>query len=205
MINLKIKKIFLILITITLSLSLVSCKTDFSKYSGIYVMTTYELEEKDPDEQVDYDFDVIKKYNIELKENGYAVHTLFLGVMDEEVAFSNHYDVLEKKGEIHFYIKQGLAVTNKEEWDFIDTYMRVGNAGLYIGEKNGSTAVRITTDRIDFLDGYDINNPKDDNIVAHITGQLLKIDRGIFVKSATIGEHKIETIDGGHTIWQWMG
>lgn len=120
MINLKIKKIFLILITITLSLSLVSCKTDFSKYSGIYVMTTYEVEEKDPDEQVDYDFDVIKKYNIELKENGYAVHTLFLGVMDEEVAFSNHYDVLEKKGEIHFYIKQGLAVTNKEEWDFID-------------------------------------------------------------------------------------
>ena len=84
-----------------------------------------------------------------------------------------------------------------ERWNFIDTYMVAGNEGLFIGKNNGSTGIRISTDRIDFLNGT--GKP-----VAHITNKLMKIDSGIFVKSAQIGEHKVETMSNGHTIWQWM-
>ena len=58
------------------------------------------------------------------------------------------------------------------------------------------TQVGNTPPRIDFVDNG--------TVVAEITGQYMKINRGIFVQSATIGEHKIETIAGGHTIWQWI-
>ena len=33
----------------------------------------------------------------------------------------------------------------------------------------------------------------------------MRINRGIFVDSAQIGEHKVETISDGHTIFTWMG
>jgi hypothetical protein len=74
----------------------------------------------------------------------------------------------------------------------------MGEEGLLIQEINGQTGIRITTDRIDFLDGS--GEP-----VAYITNQVMRINRGIFVDSAQIGEHKIETIDNGHTVFTWMG
>lgn len=90
-----------------------------------------------------------------------------------------------------------------QKWNFIDTYMVAGEEGLYIGANDGSVGIRIGVDpetqkgRIDFLDGNGMP-------VAHITNQLMKIDRGIFVESAQIGEHKIETIDDGITIFTWV-
>lgn len=84
-----------------------------------------------------------------------------------------------------------------QRWSFIDTYMVAGEEGLYIGEKDGSSAIRVTTNRIDFLDGS--GEP-----VAYITNQVMRINRGIFVDSAQIGEHKIETISGGHTVFTWV-
>jgi hypothetical protein len=85
-----------------------------------------------------------------------------------------------------------------QSWIFLDTYVRMGEEGLLIQEINGQTGIRITTDRIDFLDGS--GEP-----VAYITNQVMRINRGIFVDSAQIGEHKIETIDNGHTVFTWMG
>lgn len=85
-----------------------------------------------------------------------------------------------------------------EQWNFLETYVRLGDEGLLIQEMNGATGIRITNNRIDFLDGR--GEP-----VAYITNQVMRINRGIFVDSAQIGEHKIETIAGGHTTWQWMG
>ena len=84
-----------------------------------------------------------------------------------------------------------------DQWSFLDTYVRMGDEGLLIQEMGGSTGIRITTDRIDFLDGS--GEP-----VAYITNQVMRINRAIFVDSAQIGEHIIETISGGHTIWQWV-
>jgi hypothetical protein len=85
-----------------------------------------------------------------------------------------------------------------EQWTFLDTYVRLGEEGFIIGSETGATAIRISDDRIDFLDGS--GEP-----VAYITNQIMRINRGIFVDSAQIGEHKIETIGDGHTIFTWMG
>ena len=85
-----------------------------------------------------------------------------------------------------------------ERWSFLDTYVTLGNEGLLISEMNGSTGIRISKDRIDFMDGS--GEP-----VAYITNQVMRINRGIFVDSMQVGEHKVETIADGHTIWQWMG
>lgn len=94
------------------------------------------------------------------------------------------------------------AITNNlgamsESWGFVDSYMTVGNEGLVIGQANGNTAIRISDDRIDFMDGS--GEP-----VAFITNQVMQINRGIFVQSLTVGEHKVETIEGGHTIFTWV-
>ena len=56
--------------------------------------------------------------------------------------------------------------------------------------------IQVGPERIDFISNY--------TSVANISGDILEIKRGIFAKSATIGEHKIETIAGGHTVWQWV-
>lgn len=85
-----------------------------------------------------------------------------------------------------------------ERWSFLDTYVTLGDEGLMISEMNGSTGIRISKDRIDFMDGS--GEP-----VAYITNQIMRINRGIFVDSMQVGEHKVETIAEGHTIWQWMG
>lgn len=74
----------------------------------------------------------------------------------------------------------------------------MADEGILIQELNGSTGIRISKDRIDFLDGS--GEP-----VAFITNQEMKINRGIFVETAQIGEHKIQTLAGGHTIFTWMG
>lgn len=86
-----------------------------------------------------------------------------------------------------------------EKWSFIDSYITMGNEGLLIGAIDGSTMLRFTHDRIDFIDG-DFDDP-----VAELTNQFLKINHGIFVVSAQIGEHRISTKTGGHTIVEWMG
>ena len=89
-----------------------------------------------------------------------------------------------------------------ESWNFDVTEITMGEEGLFLGDSLTSMGIRIapqvgsTPPRIDFVDNG--------TVVAVITGQYMRINRGIFVQSATIGEHKIETIAGGHTIWSWI-
>lgn len=84
-----------------------------------------------------------------------------------------------------------------QEWKFLSTRIVVGEEGISIGTLEGSTAINVSKDRIDFIDGSGES-------VAYITGQVMRINRGIFVDSAQIGEHKIETITDGHTIFTWV-
>lgn len=89
------------------------------------------------------------------------------------------------------------------ETDFV-----MGREGMFIGDTETRTGIMIsprveeTTEhearasRIDFLD----NN----RVVAYISSYMMEISRGIFVQSAQIGEHKIETIGDGHTTFQWI-
>ena len=89
-----------------------------------------------------------------------------------------------------------------ESWNFEVTEITMGEEGLFLGDNLTNMGIRIAPQiedrppRIDFVDNG--------TIVAEITGQYMKINRGIFVKSAQIGEHQIETIAGGHTIWKWI-
>src|SRR5699024_10680237 len=84
-----------------------------------------------------------------------------------------------------------------ERWTFLETAITMGEEGLLIGNTEADTGIRIGTDRIDFVDKGEI--------VAYISNQTLYIERGIFVKSLTVGEHKDETIAGGHTVTSWVG
>lgn len=120
-----------------------------------------------------------------------------------ELLDANSISLEEAKTEIQDLIdRTALIQLNLGDWaaqfSFLDTYIRLADEGLLIQEKEGSTGIRISTDRIDFLDGA--GEP-----VAYITNQTMRINRGIFVESAQIGEHKIETIADGHTIVQWVG
>ena len=84
-----------------------------------------------------------------------------------------------------------------ERWTFLETAITMGEEGLLIGNTEADTGIRVGTERIDFVDKGEI--------VAYISNQTLYIERGIFVKSLTVGEHKDETIAGGHTVTSWVG
>ena len=60
------------------------------------------------------------------------------------------------------------------------------------------SGIMIGSDRIDFVNG-DHKSP-----VAFITGNVLQINHGIFVKTLQVGEHMLETRLSGHTTWQWI-
>ena len=96
-------------------------------------------------------------------------------------------------------------------WNFLETKIIMGNEGMLVGEYefqyNSDTeeeepvltsGIMIGSDRIDFVNG------NHEEPVAFITGNVLQINHGICVKTLQVGEHKIETILGGHTIWQWV-
>ena len=97
---------------------------------------------------------------------------------------------------------------HSEKLKFMDTEFVRGAEGMFIGDTETRTGIMIsprveeTTEhearasRIDFLDN--------DKVVAYISSYMMEISRGIFVESAQIGEHKIETIGDGHTTFQWI-
>ena len=111
--------------------------------------------------------------------------------------------------EIEDIVNRETAIVNNlgelsERWNFIGTNIIMASGGLLIGEtgvdKNGKeiviTGIRIAKDRVDFVENK--------VIVAEITGSRMKINRAIFVQSISVGEHKIETLSGGHTTWTWV-
>lgn len=125
---------------------------------------------------------------------------------------SNESDTGEVTKDISKLLTRTDALTENlgeftRSWAFLDTKITMGKEGLLVGEYDFSdpddpeepvliSGILIGTDRIDFMSNK--------VSVAHITGQQMKIDHGIFVETLTVGEHKIETLSGGHTIWQWV-
>jgi hypothetical protein len=88
-------------------------------------------------------------------------------------------------------------------WDFIRTRITMGDAGLFISSVEGGdvtqdTGILISSGKISFIDSG--------KEVAFIEGQIMQISHGIFVESATIGKHKLETIPGtGISVFSYVG
>ena len=118
--------------------------------------------------------------------------------------------------EINDLLGRSTVIENNLEeftstWNFLETKIIMGKEGMLVGEYEYqwseeyqeeipvlTSGIMIGSDRIDFVNG------KHDEPVAFITGNVLQINHGIFVKTLQVGEHKIETMLGGHTIWQWI-
>lgn len=71
-----------------------------------------------------------------------------------------------------------------ERWSFLDSYMSASNEGLIIGKKDGSSSVRIESDRISF---YSAGSE-----VAYISQGVLKIENGVFTRTLQIGRFREE-------------
>ena len=63
--------------------------------------------------------------------------------------------------------------------EFVNTYMSQSEEGIIVGQKDGSSKVMVSTDRISFISGG--------REVASISQGVLQIDNGVFVKSLRIG------------------
>ena len=63
--------------------------------------------------------------------------------------------------------------------EFVNTYMSQSEEGLIVGQKDGSSKVLVSSDRISFVSGG--------KEVASISQGVLQIDNGVFVKSLRIG------------------
>ena len=63
--------------------------------------------------------------------------------------------------------------------EFVNTYMSQSEEGLIVGQKDGTSKVLVSSDRISFVSGG--------KEVASISQGVLQIDNGVFVKSLRIG------------------
>ena len=81
-------------------------------------------------------------------------------------------------------------------WNFIDTWMTVGNEGLSIANSKSSTKILVQNDRISFLDGG--------TEVAYFSGQQFEIKRGIITQGLQVGQHKWESIDNNNLVLTWV-
>lgn len=68
--------------------------------------------------------------------------------------------------------------------DFMSNYFSQSEDGLIFGKKDGSSAVRISNDRISFVSAG--------KEVASISQGVLQIDNGVFVKSLQVGRFRLE-------------
>jgi len=71
-----------------------------------------------------------------------------------------------------------------ERWSFLDLYMSASNEGLIIGKKDGSSSVRVESDRISFCSAG--------SEVAYISQGVLKIENGVFTRTLQIGRFREE-------------
>lgn len=84
------------------------------------------------------------------------------------------------------------------KWTFIETSITMAEEGIFIGNYAKQMGVLVADDRISFIDkGVE---------VAYISNKTMEITHGIFVESAVIGKHKIETIAGTDiTVFVYVG
>ena len=71
-----------------------------------------------------------------------------------------------------------------DRWNFIDTYMSSSNEGLVIGKNDGSSTIKVSSDRISmFSAGKE---------VMYLTQGVIHIDNGIFTQSIQVGRFRTE-------------
>ena len=80
-------------------------------------------------------------------------------------------------------IVEGFYGKMKVKWNFIDESFSFSEEGMFISNAQSKMSIQITSDKIVFWD----NNVD----VAFITGEVLNIQKGVFLESATIGNHLI--------------
>lgn len=94
-------------------------------------------------------------------------------------------------------IEQNLE-DRSHQWNFIDSYISLSDDGMLIKDSSGSSGILINEKAIAFIDSN--NEP-----VADITNDRMRINRGIFVDSVRVGQHEEYDIGNGHTITTWIG
>lgn len=96
-------------------------------------------------------------------------------------------------------IVEGFYDNMKVKWNFIDESFTFGKEGMFISNSQSQMAIQIASDKIVFWD----NNVD----VAFITGEFLNIKKGVFLESATIGNHLITKFSDGSpvTIIRYIG
>ena len=80
-------------------------------------------------------------------------------------------------------IVEGFYDDMKVKWNFIDESFTFSEEGMFISNAQSKMSIQVTSDKIVFWD----NNVD----VAFITGEVLNIQKGVFLESATIGNHLI--------------
>lgn len=80
--------------------------------------------------------------------------------------------------------------------NFLHTQIVEGEEGIFVGDRTDNSGIRIGPKGIFFMNGA--GEP-----VASMTGGILRIDRGFFAETMTIGEHKFEYISKGNLIVRW--
>lgn len=81
--------------------------------------------------------------------------------------------------------------------NFIHKQIVFGEEGIFVGEKSNTSGIMISSEGIFFMNGEN-NEP-----VASMTGGVLKIDRGFFTETMTVGEHKFEYVSNGNMVIRW--
>ena len=99
----------------------------------------------------------------------------------KDISQKNQEDLTKMEGRTTA-IEQTLG-ENKIKWTFIDNSFDFSDEGMFISNSNSKMRIQISSDKIVFWD----NNVD----VATITGEQLTIKRGLFLDSATIGNHVI--------------
>ena len=96
-------------------------------------------------------------------------------------------------------IVEGFYEGMKVKWNFIDESFTFSEEGMFISNAQSKMAIQVTSDKIVFWDN--------DVDVAFITGEVLNIQKGVFLESATIGNHLITKFsdDSPVTIIRYVG
>lgn len=82
-------------------------------------------------------------------------------------------------------------------FNFIKTYMKMGEEGFIIGQEGAPMKMILTNNRLSFVDG------DKENEVAYFSGQSFYINQGAILKSLQIGTHKTTDLGSGSTVIQW--
>lgn len=82
-------------------------------------------------------------------------------------------------------------------FNFIKTYMKMGEEGFIIGQEGAPMKMILTNNRLSFVDG------DKENEVAYFSGQSFYINQGAILKSLQIGTHKTTDLGNGSTVIQW--